>query len=191
MPDIDEQLIDPRRGDAEDDASSTKQRSLLAIAGSLLAEISLPKLLFDWASRFCCRRSCSASRRWRRRPGSPRPRQILELTGIGAAIVAHRCRRDRLDRLAPAVSHRRNQFLVAERAGGPARLRVLARGAPASERSGARGRATAAGLARLQCALSCAGAGILLCASRRWSQCSRGRRRAGSATRQTSPSPQL
>ncbi len=39
-------LLDPRRGDAEDDASSPKQRSLLAIAGSLLAEISLPKLLF-------------------------------------------------------------------------------------------------------------------------------------------------
>jgi Calcineurin-like phosphoesterase len=41
-------LIDPRRGDAEDDLSSPKQRSLLAIAGSLLAEISLPKLLFAW-----------------------------------------------------------------------------------------------------------------------------------------------
>jgi hypothetical protein len=37
-------LIDPRLGDVEDDASSTKQRSLLGIAGSLLAEISLPKL---------------------------------------------------------------------------------------------------------------------------------------------------
>ena len=43
-------LFDPRRGDAEDDASSTKQRSLLAIAGSLLAEISLPKLLFAWVA---------------------------------------------------------------------------------------------------------------------------------------------
>jgi len=41
-------LIDPRRGDAEDDLSSPKQRSLLAIAGSLLAEISLPKLFFAW-----------------------------------------------------------------------------------------------------------------------------------------------
>jgi 3',5'-cyclic AMP phosphodiesterase CpdA len=41
-------LIDPRRGDAEDDLSSPKQRSLLAIAGSLLAEISLPKLVFAW-----------------------------------------------------------------------------------------------------------------------------------------------
>ncbi len=36
--------IDPRRGDIEDDASSTKRRSLLSLAGSLLAEISLPKL---------------------------------------------------------------------------------------------------------------------------------------------------
>jgi Calcineurin-like phosphoesterase len=37
--------IDPRRGDIEDDASSTKRRSLLSLAGSLLAEVSLPKLL--------------------------------------------------------------------------------------------------------------------------------------------------
>lgn len=42
-------LIDPRRGDAEDDALSTKRRSLFAIAGSLLAEISLPKLVVAWA----------------------------------------------------------------------------------------------------------------------------------------------
>jgi len=33
----------------ENDHSATKQRSLLAIAGSLLAEISLTKLLFAWA----------------------------------------------------------------------------------------------------------------------------------------------
>jgi hypothetical protein len=37
--------IDPRRGDIEDDASSTKRRSMLSLFGSLLAEISLPKLL--------------------------------------------------------------------------------------------------------------------------------------------------
>ena len=42
-------LIDPRLGDVEDDASSTKQRSLLGIAGSLLAEINLPKLALAWA----------------------------------------------------------------------------------------------------------------------------------------------
>jgi hypothetical protein len=41
-------LIDPRFGDVEDDASSTKQHSLLHIAGSLLAEISLPKLAVAW-----------------------------------------------------------------------------------------------------------------------------------------------
>jgi Calcineurin-like phosphoesterase len=40
--------IDPRRGDIEDDASSTKRRSLLSLAGSLLAEISLPKLVLAW-----------------------------------------------------------------------------------------------------------------------------------------------
>src|SRR5437868_6761176 len=43
---IERPLVDPRPGDVEDDASSTIQRSFLAIAGSLLAEISVPKLLF-------------------------------------------------------------------------------------------------------------------------------------------------
>ena len=41
-------LIDPREGDIEDDASSTKSRSLLALAGSMLVEISLPKLAAAW-----------------------------------------------------------------------------------------------------------------------------------------------
>jgi len=41
-------FIDPRQGDVEDDASSTKSRSLLSLAGSLLAEISLPKLALAW-----------------------------------------------------------------------------------------------------------------------------------------------
>jgi Calcineurin-like phosphoesterase len=40
--------IDPRRGDIEDDASSSKRRSMLSLAGSLLVEISLPKLLVAW-----------------------------------------------------------------------------------------------------------------------------------------------
>ncbi len=39
-----EKLFDPRNGDVEDDASSTKKRSLRAIAGTLLGEISLGKL---------------------------------------------------------------------------------------------------------------------------------------------------
>jgi hypothetical protein len=41
-------MLDPRDGDIEDDASSTKRRSLLWLAGSLLAEISLPKLAITW-----------------------------------------------------------------------------------------------------------------------------------------------
>ena len=42
------QLIDPSNGDVEDDASSTKKRSLLALAGSLLGEINLGKLALSW-----------------------------------------------------------------------------------------------------------------------------------------------
>jgi hypothetical protein len=45
-------VIDPRDGDVEDDASSTKSRSLLSLAGSLLAEISLPKLILSWIMLF-------------------------------------------------------------------------------------------------------------------------------------------
>lgn len=41
-------IIEPRNGDAEDDLSSTKTRSLLAIAGSLLGEISMPEPGLAW-----------------------------------------------------------------------------------------------------------------------------------------------
>lgn len=41
-------FIDPRNGDFESDASSSKNRSMLSLAGSLLAEISLPKLVVAW-----------------------------------------------------------------------------------------------------------------------------------------------
>ena len=41
-------IIDPRQGDIEDDASSTKKRSMLALAGGMLVEISLPKLIIAW-----------------------------------------------------------------------------------------------------------------------------------------------
>jgi len=42
-------IIDPRDGDVDDDASSTKQRSLFSLAGTLFAEISFAKLIFAWA----------------------------------------------------------------------------------------------------------------------------------------------
>src|SRR5262245_38798781 len=41
-------LRDPRLCVVADDASSTKRRSLLAIAGTLLSEISIPKLVTSW-----------------------------------------------------------------------------------------------------------------------------------------------
>jgi hypothetical protein len=41
-------LIDPRAGDVEDDASSTKARKLTSIAGTILAEISITKFLAAW-----------------------------------------------------------------------------------------------------------------------------------------------
>src|SRR5436190_1877691 len=41
-------LIDPRRGDVEDDASSPNRRSLLSLAGSLVSEISFPRLITAW-----------------------------------------------------------------------------------------------------------------------------------------------
>jgi hypothetical protein len=41
-------IIDPRLGDIEDDSSSAKRRSLLSLAGSMLVEISLPKLVVAW-----------------------------------------------------------------------------------------------------------------------------------------------
>ncbi len=43
-------LVDPRWGDVGDDAASPVRKSLLSIAGSLLIEISLPKLMFAWAT---------------------------------------------------------------------------------------------------------------------------------------------
>ena len=39
-------LVDPRWGDVGDDTASPERRSLLSLLGSLLIEISLPKLLF-------------------------------------------------------------------------------------------------------------------------------------------------
>ena len=41
-------ILDPRNGDIEDDAASTKRKSMLSLAGTLLAEISLPKLVIAW-----------------------------------------------------------------------------------------------------------------------------------------------
>ena len=81
-------LLDPRLGDMESDHSATKQRSLLAIAGSLLGEISLTKLLFAWFVSIVLPAvllglAPLALTGW---IGEARDR-LAEATGVGAAIV--------------------------------------------------------------------------------------------------------
>ena len=132
-------IIDPRDGDIEDDASSTKRRSLFSLAGSLLAEISLPKLVIAWMLLIGL-------------PGimlgvAP----LIVSLWLSAATSKVSCHSDRhladrapggaarpcLVRRAPAASLDRKQLLVAECPGGAARLRRLSRGAPASRRGAA------------------------------------------------------
>ena len=81
-------LFDPRMGDVEDDASSPKQKSLLAIAGTLLAEISLAKLLFAWTISLLLPAvllgvAPLVATAWLAKISS----HILQLTEIGAALV--------------------------------------------------------------------------------------------------------
>jgi hypothetical protein len=81
-------LLDPRLGDMESDHSATKQRSLLAIAGSLLAEISLAKLLFAWAFSILLPAvllglAPLALTAWIGRASS----RLAEATGVGAVLV--------------------------------------------------------------------------------------------------------
>ena len=81
-------LIDPRRGDVEDDSSSPKQRSLLAIAGSLLVEISLPKLVFAWTFSILLPALLLGlapliATAWLLKVS----RKAAETTGLGAAVV--------------------------------------------------------------------------------------------------------
>ena len=87
-PDPGKPILDPRDGDAEDDASSPKQKSLLAIAGSLLAEISLTKLLLAWIASIVAPAVILGlapliATAW---VGSVFVR-VLELYGIGAALL--------------------------------------------------------------------------------------------------------
>ena len=87
-PDPGKPILDPRDGDAEDDASSPKQKSLLVIAGSLLAEISLTKLLLAWIASIGLPAAILGlapliATAW---VGSVFVR-VLELYGIGAALV--------------------------------------------------------------------------------------------------------
>ena len=54
-------IVDPRHGDVEDDVSSTKTNSLLSMAGSLLGEISMAKLIVAWLILFIVPAVCLGS----------------------------------------------------------------------------------------------------------------------------------
>ena len=130
------QIIDPRKGDAEDDASSTKRRSLFALAGSLVAEISLPKLVLgmgpvDWPAGLPA---------WH---GTARSLGVARQNLYARVGVLHRdmvcC--DRFGPRCSGLARRqaglptvRKQLLVSAGPGRPACLRDLSRGASAPPR---------------------------------------------------------
>ena len=130
-------LIDPRLGDVEDDASSTKRRSLFAMAGSLLAEISFPKAdpelgALDIASGDTARPHATdriGLARYALQEGCGAVQRIL------AGFVASRRRRIGLDRRAPIVAGGRAGVLVAQLRGGPTRLCAVPRVPPPSHRA--------------------------------------------------------
>ena len=82
-------IIDPRGGDVEDDASSTKRRSLLSLAGSMLAEISFPKLILSWIMLFVIPGLAARNRTARRlRLGSLVSHKITSpLLGVWPALL--------------------------------------------------------------------------------------------------------
>ena len=82
-------LVDPRWGDAGDDAASPQRRSLLSIAGTFLVEISLPKLLFAVSALLLLPAlllgiAPLAVSAWL----TTVSRQLLQLTEFGAALGA-------------------------------------------------------------------------------------------------------
>lgn len=84
----DMRLIDPRNGDIEDDVSSPKQRSLVGLFGSLLVEVSIPKLLFAWTALILLPAllvglAPVVATAWLKSV----PRKAAELTGLGTALV--------------------------------------------------------------------------------------------------------
>jgi hypothetical protein len=79
---------DPRLGDFEDDASSTQQKSLVSLAGGLLAEISLPKLIFAWVLSIALPGLLLGlapliATAW----AATLTHEVVSYTGIGAALI--------------------------------------------------------------------------------------------------------
>jgi hypothetical protein len=82
-------ILDPRLGDFESDVSAPKKRSLLAIAGGLIGEISVPKLVVIWTAQILAPAVLLGFApliltAWIGAASS----RLAEATGIGTAIVA-------------------------------------------------------------------------------------------------------
>ena len=134
-------VIDPRNGDIEDDASSPDRHSLLSLAGTLLAEISFPKLAMAWiwlvvAPGLLLGLAPSPRLGLDRRALQQDPRSVRRTVARRPAVGYHH---RRPSRRAHAVSAGRGELLVAERACRAAWLRGLS-GRPKAPR-----RALAAG----------------------------------------------
>ncbi len=120
-----EPMIDPRRGDVDDDASSTKSRSLFALTGTLLAEISFSKVIFAWIllvglPALLLGAAPLLITIWLTSVSSA---VYSLLTGLLPVVLLAFLIGRRLVRAAAATDGGR-QFLVAERDGGPAALRA-------------------------------------------------------------------
>ncbi len=130
-------IIDPRDGDIEDDASSTKQRSLFSLAGSLLAEISFPKLAVAWVLLIGLPGVALGPRT---HPGV----DMVQRDDVAGVLhpdghFAHRRPRDprqlRLVRRASAAPALRGELLVAQCAGRPTLLHRRTRRLQADRRA--------------------------------------------------------
>ena len=131
-------LIDPRDGDAEDDASSPKQKSLLAIAGSLLGR-DQPDQAPHRLGGLDRLSGGDPGFRAAGRDGMGR-RRLLEIAGTvwnRRRDRPSRCRRRGLDRLAAVVARGGSEFLGAQRLGGSAWIRLVPGGDPPSGRASA------------------------------------------------------
>ena len=135
-------LVDPRHGDVEDDASSTKTHSLLSMAGSLLGEISFAKLIVAWLILFIVPAVIVGlapliASAWIAKVAGKITSPLLGIVPI--AIFFGR-RHSGVAVRQEAVPSRREQFLVVERRCDRAGLHVLPRSAPSLGRTGAAGR---------------------------------------------------
>ena len=132
-------LIDPRNGDFESDASSSQSRSLWSIAGGMLAEISLPKLIVAWfvllgLPALLLGAMPIVASIWI----NATTLTLVELTyGLVPLLLLIALAATALLGASPALPAGRAQLLVAELAGRAAGLCALSRGPEPDRRTGA------------------------------------------------------